>query len=240
MCGTSATSAPSVTASSQLEIASESVTISLRSATGSSGSTPTSRMASRSAPGMRARKKVFSGHSIFRVSPPSNETFGRVPGSRRIAPGRYRRTSALPRASRDIRPRASLPARRRSIPLNAPIRTAARARTAVRRSWSSRAPTSLLSGQRQRATYRLGCPRSASALARCRPARQWRRRAPQTNARPRLKAQIAAARATWTRTMPQGSAFGTAPRRRSPGPRARRGDRPRSGEARVAVAVSAG
>ena len=78
VCGTSASSEPSVITSSTPNSPPRRVTRPANVRQRRFGSIPSSRIESRPAPGSGAWKNAFSGHSIWRVTPSTSETIGRV------------------------------------------------------------------------------------------------------------------------------------------------------------------
>ena len=78
LCGTSASSAPSVITMRTSSSRAASITLSVKRRQRSDGSTPSSITRSPSAPGISAAENVFSGQSISRVRPSVRRTVGRT------------------------------------------------------------------------------------------------------------------------------------------------------------------
>ena len=78
LCGTSASSAPSVMTMRTPSSRAAAITSSVKRRQRSDGSTPWSSTRSPSAPGTGATENEFSGHSISRVSPSVEPTVGRT------------------------------------------------------------------------------------------------------------------------------------------------------------------
>ena len=126
VCGTSASRAPSVTTSSTPSSRARPTTSSQNVRQRRLGSTPSSRIASRSTPRESSVVEgVLGPLDPARQRPRRARRAAASPGSRRSPPGRSPRTARRSRPSRGSRPRASRPGRRRSsrgTPRSAPGR----------------------------------------------------------------------------------------------------------------------
>src|ERR671916_315335 len=128
VCGTSASSAPSVTISWEPSSRAASSTVRENARQRGAGSGPSSKTRSRSAPAIAAAWKTSSGHSITRARPPSSRTVGRVAEMSKYSSGSIVTTASASKLSMRKRSAAEAASPASFQPLKAQTKSGSRRR----------------------------------------------------------------------------------------------------------------